>query len=87
MQLQARVSVLMLVRVDTKPNNASFRQNFTHPALKVLTGDSLPATFCLVYVKFMLENLHIILVSTLPNCEKAEAPLRLQYAKAGYGRR
>jgi hypothetical protein len=32
-----------------------------------LTGDSLPATFCLVYVKFMLENLHIILVSTLPN--------------------
>jgi hypothetical protein len=26
-----------------------------------LTGDSLPATFCLVYVKFMLENLHIIL--------------------------
>ena len=32
-----------------------------------MTGDSLPATFCLVYVKFMLENLHIILVSTLPN--------------------
>ena len=31
-----------------------------------MTGDSLPATFCLVYVKFMLENLHIILVSTLP---------------------
>ena len=55
-----------LGRVDTKPNNASFRQNFTHPALKVLTGDSLPATFCLVYVKFMLENLQIILVSTLP---------------------
>ncbi len=55
-----------LGRVDAKPNNAFFRQNFTHPALKVLTGDSLPATFCLVYVKFMLENLHIILVSTFP---------------------
>ena len=25
-----------LGRVDTKPNNASFRQNFTHPALKSL---------------------------------------------------
>ena len=25
-----------LGRVDTKPNNASFRQNFTHPALKIL---------------------------------------------------
>jgi hypothetical protein len=43
-----------LGRVDTKPNNVSFQQNFTHPA------------FCLVYVKCMLENLHIILVSTLP---------------------
>ena len=26
----------LLGRVDTKPNNASFRQNFTHPALKSL---------------------------------------------------
>ncbi len=26
----------VLGRVDTKPNNASFRQNFTHPALKSL---------------------------------------------------
>lgn len=26
----------ILGRVDTKPNNASFRQNFTHPALKSL---------------------------------------------------
>ena len=27
---------VLLGRVDTKPNNASFRQNFTHPALKGL---------------------------------------------------
>ena len=28
--------LFILGRVDTKPNNASFRQNFTHPALKSL---------------------------------------------------
>ena len=28
--------LLFLGSVDTKPNNASFRQNFTHPALKSL---------------------------------------------------
>ncbi len=55
-----------LGRVDAKPNNASFRQNFTHPALKSLDRRQPACDFCLVYVKFMLENLHIILVSTLP---------------------
>ena len=44
----------VLDRVDTKPNNAAFRQNFPHPALKV-------------FVKFLLEDLHIILVAALPN--------------------
>ncbi len=28
------LSLLCLGRVDTKPDNTSFRQNFTHPALK-----------------------------------------------------
>ena len=31
-----RYDQVNLGRVDTKPNNASFRQNFTHPALKSL---------------------------------------------------
>jgi len=32
-----------------------------------LTGDSLPAPFRLACMKFLLENLCIILVSTLPS--------------------
>ena len=31
-----QIQKAVLGRVDTKPNNASFRQNFTHPALKSL---------------------------------------------------
>ena len=35
-QLKRMRLLSVLGRVDTKPNNASFRQNFTHPALKSL---------------------------------------------------
>ena len=38
----ATFRIPLLCRVDTKPNNASFRQNFTHPALKSL-GRRQPA--------------------------------------------
>ena len=46
-----------------------------------MTGDSLPATFCLVYVKFMLENLHIILVSTLPKKLSRDISAREEFKK------